>query len=362
MPAQNQALTVKVDIRTLDAVMNTLSELYSVRLGLLGVAKRVPSTTETRRIRDDLLKLGLLLNKRVVELEQSIIDARLEPISILFDRYRGEVRRLAKRSGKEVRLEFQGEATRVDRAMLSRLYDPLLHLIRNAIDHGIETGPVRAAAGKPEAGTLTLSARQEASHICIDIVDDGAGIDAGKVRTAARKMGLDAGGEQGPLMAIFKAGVSTKGNVTDISGRGVGLDAVKSQIEAMRGMIDVDTSAGRGSRFSIWVPLTLAVSRGILLDEGDVPVAMPLGSVREVVTLSRNAAGRAQAEGLLSHDGSQVQVIGLSRMLQTEETPDVHSAVFLGIGGQTMAVIAQRVCGETDIVSRPLPEATQAPG
>jgi chemotaxis signal transduction protein len=295
-------------------------------------------------------------------MEESIIDARLEPISILFDRYRGEVRRLARRAGKAVRLKFEGEATRVDRAMLSRLYDPLLHIIRNAVDHGIETGPVRAAAGKPEEGSLTLRARQEASHICIDIEDDGSGIDSDRVRKAAHEKGFEAEGDQGPLAVIFEAGISTKKDVSDISGRGVGLDAVKTQVEAMRGMINVDTSVGGGTTFSIWVPLTLAVSRGILLNEGDVPVVMPLGSVLEVAALTRKAARDAQENGILSHNGAQIKVIDLSRMLQTEQCPDVRSAVILGIGHQKRAVISQRVCGETEIVSRPLPGATQAPG
>jgi len=360
--AVGSALTVKVDIRTLDSVMNTLSELYSVRLGLLGVAKRVPSTTETRRIRDDLLKLSLLLNKRVVQLEESIIDARLEPVSILFDRYRGEVRRLARSAGKNVELKFEGEATRVDRAMLSMLYDPLLHIIRNAVDHGIEAAPVRVAAGKPEEGSLILRARQEASHICIDIEDDGSGIDMDRVRMAAQEKGFEAGGEQGALAAIFEAGISTKDDVTEISGRGVGLDAVKTQVEAMRGMIDVNTSVGGGTKFSIWVPLTLAVSRGILLNEGDVPVVMPLGSVLEVVALTPKVAWTTQENGILSHNGEQIKVVDLSMMLQTEHCPDVRSAVILGIGNQKRAVISQRVCGETEIVSRPLPGAAQAPG
>ena len=360
--AASPALTVKVDIRTLDSVMNTLSELYSVRLGLLGLAKRVPSTTETRRVRDDLLKLSLLLNKRVVELEESIIDARLEPISILFDRYRGEVGRLARRSGKKVRLNFEGEATRVDRAMLSRLYDPLLHIIRNAVDHGIETGPVREAAGKPEEGKLTLRARQEASHIRIDIEDDGSGIDSDRVRKVAREKGFGAGGDQGPLAAIFEAGISTKEDVTDISGRGVGLDAVKTRVETMRGMINVETSAGIGTRFSIWVPLTLAVSRGILLNEGDVPVVVPLASVMEVTALTRKAARDAQENGIMTHNGEQIQVVDLSRMLKTAQCPDVRSAVILGIGREKRALISERVCGETEIVGRPLPEAAQAPG
>jgi two-component system chemotaxis sensor kinase CheA len=265
-PVQRTSLAVKVEIGVLDTMLNTVSELYSVRLGLLGVAKRLPHTDATRRLRDDLLKLGLILNNRVGALEESIVEVRLVPVSILFERYRGEVRRLARQSGKKVDLEFEGEATRIDRAMLDNLHDPLLHIIRNAVDHGIEPPAERQSRGKPEKGRIVLRARQEASHICIEVEDDGRGVDAAKVRQKSVEKGIPQAAIAPPLSLIFEPGMSTRGGVTDLSGRGVGLDAAKTKIDAMKGMITADSVMGRGARFSVYVPLTLAISRGVLVE------------------------------------------------------------------------------------------------
>ena len=359
---QRASLAVKVEIGVLDTMLNTVSELYSVRLGLLGVAKRLPHTDATRRLRDDLLKLGLILNNRVGALEESIIEVRLVPVSILFERYRGEVRRLARKSGKKVELEFEGEATRIDRAMLDNLHNPLLHIIRNAVDHGIEPTTERHSQGKPEKGRIVLRARQEASHICIEVEDDGRGVDAAKVRQKSLEKGIPQAAVAPALSLIFEPGMSTCGDVTDLSGRGVGLDAAKTKIDAMNGMITVDSVVGRGARFSVYVPLTLAISRGVLVEEGDVPAIVPLGSVVEILALRADMLREIKQSGTLSHRGSRVKALALSEMLNVYDRREARSAVVLGVGETRRVLVAQKVAGETDIVSRPLPRAMVAPG
>ncbi|MFH1312205.1 MAG: chemotaxis protein CheW [Candidatus Eisenbacteria bacterium] len=360
VPVKSQ-LAVKVDIAILDSMMNTVSEIYTVRAGLMGVANRLPRSDRTRRLRDDLLKLGILLDKRIADLEGSITSVRLTPISMLFERYRGEVRRLARHRGKTLKLAFEGESTQVDRALLQRLHDPVLHIIRNAVDHGIESSDERTQSGKPAEGTILVKARQDGSHIRIDIEDDGRGIDEEKVRASAKARGIRLEDGESPLVLLFKAGLSTKEEADEISGRGVGLDAAKTQIEAMRGMITVDTHPGEGSKFSIWVPLALAVSRGILVEEGDVPAVVPLGSVVEVLRLTRARREEVEEKGTITYKGVDIRVAVLSEMFGIDEPRDAGFIVIVGVGESRRAVAVERVRGETDIVTRPLPAAMIAP-
>ena len=358
---ESSRLAVKVDIEILDSMMNTVSELYSVRVGLVGVANRLPRTDRTRRLRDDLLKLGLTLDKRISDLEGTITSVRLTPISMLFERYRGEVRRLARHRGKKLKLSFEGESTQVDRALLRRLHDPLLHLIRNAVDHGIEPAEERTKSGKDAEGTILVRARQEANHIRVDIEDDGRGIDEEKIMAAASAKGITIEDGEAPAALLFKAGLSTKENVDEISGRGVGLDAAKTQIEAMRGMITVDSTSERGTRFSIWVPLTLAVSRGILVRESKVPAVIPLGSVVEVLRLTHARREEMDQKGTLKYKGVETSVAVLSHMLGIEKPVGAGFIVIVGVGENRRAIQVEGVGGETDIVSRPLPAVIAPP-
>ncbi len=354
-------LSVKVEIGVLDSIMNTISELYSVRVGLAGIAERLPGTDETRRLRDDLLKLNLVIKKRVSDLEQTITSARLVPMSMLFDRYRGEVRRLARSLGKSISLAFDGEATLVDRALLERLYDPLLHIIRNAVGHGIETPEERTAAGKEPEGTVLVKARQESNHIRVDVEDDGRGIDMDRVKAVAEARGTTLDSEESATALLFRSGFSTTEGVDEVSGRGVGLDAVKTQVEAMRGTTAVDSHPGTGTVISIWVPLTVAVSRGILVEEGKIPVILPLGSVVEIVPLQCGLHDGLLERGVIEYRGRNVRAISLSRALGVKSHLNPRYAVVTGIGDKRTAIVVSGVSGETEVVSRPVPCAVDAP-
>jgi two-component system chemotaxis sensor kinase CheA len=355
-------LSVKVEIGILDSMMNAVSELYSARLGLLGVARRLPHTDETRRLRDDLLKIGLVLNNRVRALEEVIAGVRLVPVSLLFDRYRGEIRRLARKSGKRVRLEVEGEGTRIDRAMLDNLHDPVLHIIRNAVDHGIELPEERRARGKPETGRITLRARQEANHICVEVADDGRGVNLAKVREKALEKGFAPVSGANTLNLIFEPGLSTRNDVSDISGRGVGLDAARTTIESLKGMITVESSVMNGTCFSVYVPLTLAVSRGVLVHEHGLPCVIPLRSVLEVLGLSSGSALDLRQTGTLMHRGRRIRALLLSELLGFLDGRDAGTAVILGVGDKRRALMAQHVRGEIEVVSRPLPGMIVTPG
>jgi two-component system chemotaxis sensor kinase CheA len=280
---------------------------------------------------------------------------------MLFERYRGEVRRLARHRGKSLKLAFEGESTQVDRALLQRLHDPVLHIIRNAVDHGIEAPDERTRSGKDAQGTILVKARQDGSHIRIDIQDDGRGIDEEKVKAAALRRGVHIEAGESTLTCLFKAGMSTREQADEISGRGVGLDAAKTQIEAMRGMITVDTEPGAGTTFSIWVPLALAVSRGILVEEADVPAVVPLGSVVEVLRITRPRREDILERGTMKYRGVDIRVAVLSEMVGIDKPKAAGFAVIVGVGENRCAIAVEKVRGETDIVSRPLPYAMIAP-
>ncbi|HVP58816.1 MAG TPA: chemotaxis protein CheW [bacterium] len=355
-------LSVKVDIAILDAIMNTVSELFSSQLALSGIARALPRNSATRRLGDDLLKTSYLVHKRMLDLEVSVIEARLVPMTMLFDRFSGEVRRLARRAGKAIDLVFLGEDTRIDRALLDSLYDPLLHIIRNAVDHGIEPSDERAASGKPVQGKIVLRAAQESSHVRIDVEDDGRGVDVGRVREVAEARGIAVDGLESAVDMIFEPGFSTKDRPNDISGRGVGLDAVKTQIEGLGGIVNLATAPGRGTSVSIWVPLTLAISRGIVVEEGAVPVAIPLGCIVEVLRADEALRSEASSVGFVDYRGDTLPVVALADMLGIAKPSAPRFVVVLGLGAKRRAILVERVLGETEIVSRPLPDVLAAPG
>lgn len=355
------ALSVKVPIEVLDSVMNTLAELFSARLALASATKRLPRESATRKLADDLLKGTLLLNKGLLELQAAVVGARLVPVSLLLSRYTGEVRRLARLTGKDVDLTCEGEATLIDRALLDKLYDPLLHIIRNAVDHGIEPGEERQSAGKPSGGRITLRATQEANHVRIDVIDDGRGIDMEAVRRVAARQGLGGNDLESLQDFIFRPGFTTRDKEGEISGRGVGLDAVRTQIEEIRGVVSASSEPGKGAVFSVWVPLTVAISKGMLVEEGQTPVAVPMRCVVEILAFTDEIAGDVARTGKIVYRGTAIPAIGLAQSLGGNDVSVPKSVVIMGIGAKRRALLVESVRGEVEIVTRPLPDAIAVP-
>ena len=225
------------------------------------------------------------------------MDVRMLPIRHVFERFPRLVRDLARQQGKQIELVLQGEETRVDKAVIDELGEPLVHLIRNAVDHGIELPAERRRRGKSETGTLLLSAAQESNQVVITLVDDGRGIDAASVRRTAIERGLIAADEtlsdREAIQLIFTEGFSTARTVTDVSGRGVGLDVVVKSMERLNALIEAETIPGAGTKFTLQLPLTLAIITVLMVDVGDEVYALPSGAVVESLRYARNATSCA---------------------------------------------------------------------
>ncbi len=352
-------LRVKVNISTLDRMMNSISELRSVQLSMMGMVNRIPANNQTRRLRDDLLKLSIEVSKRITSLETTLANIRLVPVSTILERFRREIRRLSRKLSKRVELVVEGEATLVDKALLERIYDPILHIIRNAVSHGIENPEERLSCGKPQEGKILIRASQVANQLQIEIVDDGRGIDTDRILEIARAKGIDTR-DANPLDLLFLPGFSTKSDVDDVSGRGVGLDAVKCEIEKLRGSVSLSSIPRRGTSVSILVPLTLTLSRGVLVGQKTIPCVLPLSEIGEVMRMSPAKKISSGEKIFLKHRGMEVEVFNLSRLFGIADSQEKY-AVLTQTEKVSWALAISDIGGEVDIVSRSLPHTLSLP-
>jgi len=346
--------TVRVDVRRLDAMVNLVGELVLARNRL---------KTIRPRLRDDELDRAVTtLDAATSRLQSAVMTARMQPVGRVFSRFPKLARDVARQLSKNVELEVLGAETELDRNLVEALSDPLVHLVRNAIDHGIESPGVRSAAGKPEQGQVRLSAQQEGDHVAIEVRDDGAGIDPDKIRDSALRKGLidpeaaaRLSGDE-CLQLIFLAGFSTRAEVSDLSGRGVGMDVVQSKIRELSGEVQIFSEPGRGSRFLIRVPLTLAILPTLLVEiDGDV-YALPLVRVVEVLAHGPGVAMQVDGQTVLDLREQPVPLLSLRGWLGLAETPLSQStAVVLQSGEQRFCLTVDSVRGREEVVIKALP-------
>lgn len=279
---------VRVSAERLDKLLNLVGELVVQNSSFVSLSEQFESdygrTSTVSTLREKIEGLGRITR----DLQDGIMKARMHPIESVLARFRRVVRDLARSSGKEVELELYGGETEIDKKVIDRIGDPLVHLVRNAVDHGIETKEERSAAGKPAAGLLRLGAYQNGDHICIEVVDDGKGLDRAAILRTAREKGLVEGDEDGLTeeqvnSLIFFPGFSTAERITDISGRGVGMDVVKESIEELGGTLQLHSAPGRGTQILITLPLTTAIIRALLVEVAGIIIAVPLAAVNEVL-------------------------------------------------------------------------------
>ena len=303
------------------------------------------------------------------ELQEGIMKIRMVPISQVFDRFPRVVRDLQKDLGKKVNLLLEGEDTELDKTVVDDLMDPIMHCVRNSVDHGIESPEERKKAGKNETGTVLLKAANEGNSIVIDVVDDGGGINVEKVKAKAINKGLihpsKVLSDQEAAQLIFLPGFSTAEKITNVSGRGVGLDVVKTMIEKLNGTIQVTSEHGKGSKFSIRLPLTLAIIQGLLVRVGREVYSIPIASVIESVRVKKSEINTIDNHEVLNVRNEVISVLRLSRLfnIRTNENGDYCFVVIVGSQDKKIGVMVDNLIGEEDVVIKPLRDQfTQSPG
>ncbi|HFJ9667100.1 TPA: chemotaxis protein CheA [Stenotrophomonas maltophilia] len=348
--------TVRVDTKRLDAIVNLIGEL---------VLSRNRLKTLRARLRDEELDRAVsTLDIATARLQSAVMRTRMQPEGKVFSRFPKVARDVARSLKKEVDLELIGAETELDRNLVEALADPLVHLVRNAIDHGVEMPDLREAQGKPRMGHVRLSAQQEGDYVSIEVQDDGAGIDPEKLRAKAREKGLidpEAAARLSSeecLHLVFLPGFSTKQQVTDISGRGVGMDVVQSRIRELSGQIQIQSELGRGSRFLIRVPLTLAILPTLLVQAGEDVYALPLARVMEVLHAPRTSLGWFDGRAVLDRRSHTLPLVDLRQWLDVTPTAStLLTIVVLQAGEARFGLVVDQVRGREEVVIKPLPKA-----
>ncbi|WP_369968867.1 chemotaxis protein CheA [Stenotrophomonas rhizophila] len=360
-PAANKPVaeaehTVRVDTKRLDAIVNLIGELVLSRNRL--------KTLRARLHDEELDRAVSTLDIATARLQSAVMRTRMQPVGKVFSRFPKVARDVARNLKKEVELELIGAETELDRNLVEALADPLVHLVRNAIDHGVETPDLREAQGKPRSGHVRLSAQQEGDYVSIEVQDDGAGIDPERLRQKAREKGLidpEAAARltsEECLHLVFLPGFSTKQEVTDISGRGVGMDVVQSRIRELSGQIQIQSELGRGSRFMIRVPLTLAILPTLLVQAGDDVYALPLARVMEVLHAPNTSLGWFDGRAVLDRKSHTLPLVDLRHWLAVAPAASsLLTIVVLQAGEARFGLVVDQVRGREEVVIKPLPKA-----
>lgn len=341
------AESVRVPADRLDELMDRVGELVIAQSRLSQIAAG-GTDVALRAVSEEIERLS-------GELRDTMMVLRMVPVSTLFGRFRRLVHDLARETGKAIELSTDGESTEIDKTVIERLADPLVHLIRNAADHGLETAEDRAAAGKPATGRIRLSAHQSGGEVVITIRDDGRGIDRDRVRAKAESQGLIEPGaaisDHDLLQMIFHPGFSTAAAVTNLSGRGVGMDVVKRTIEGLRGSIDIASRPGEGSEVSLRIPLTLAIIDGLLVRVGHGRYVIPLDAVEECLELSLDEDLRSRGRSFISLRNSLVPFLRLREMFDTGTPPELHQkVVVVSTGAERIGLVVDQIIGDHQTV------------
>lgn len=355
--ATTRSSMVRVDFARLDHLLNLVGELIVHRTKLHELARRIADAAPEAG--PELLEAVHRVAGVSTQLQETIMDVRMLPIRHVFERFPRLVRDLARQQGKQVELVLQGEDTRVDKAVIDELGEPLVHLVRNAVDHGIEPPAARSARGKPPTGTIVLAAAQESNQVVITLVDDGSGIDAAAVRRKAVERGIVRPDEElsdrDAIQLIFTEGFSTARSVTDVSGRGVGLDVVVRSMERLNGLVEAETIPGAGTKFTLQLPLTLAIITVLMVEVGGAVYALPSGAVVESLRFPRSEVVRISGRDTLRVRDRIVPVLHLAELFGVEAARgDEAYAVIVGRGEKRLALTVDRLRGQQDVVIKAL--------
>ncbi|HBZ69442.1 MAG TPA: chemotaxis protein CheA [Deltaproteobacteria bacterium] len=352
--------TVRVDIKKLDELMNLVGELVIQRSAIAGIAARLCADPATARVGTELSKLHKGLDRKLQELQSGVLEVRMVPLRQVFEKLSRVARRLRRDLAKEVRLEIKGADTELDKLLVEELVDPLVHLVRNAFDHAIESPAERERTGKPPTGTIRIEASQRGNHVVIEVADDGRGIDPAVVRARAEASGLVSPGEvlsqRETLELIFSPGLSTREEVTETSGRGVGMDVVRANLTALGGLVDVDSTIGRGTRITLTLPITLAIIQALIVGVAGQRFAIPLTSVLETLLVEPGSIQRSEGREMLNLRGHPLTLRRLAREFGLPEASSDAKlyVVVLGFGDSRLGLLVDRLDGQQDTVIKPI--------
>jgi len=349
--------TVRVDTSRLDDIMNLVGELVLARNRLTTLR----ATIDDERVHKAISNLDVV----TADLQTAVMKTRMQPVKKVFGRFPRVVRDLARTLKKEISLELVGEETDLDKNLVEALADPLVHLVRNSVDHGVEIPSVREKAGKPREGKVILAAKQEGDHILLSITDDGAGMDPEVLRSKVIEKGLmDAESasrldDKGCFDLIFMPGLSTKEAISDVSGRGVGMDVVKTKIAQLNGTIDIDSTLGRGTVLTIKVPLTLAILPTLMVQLGSRKFALPLSTVNEIFELSSKKTSIIDGKKVVLNRGKAPPIFYLRKWLLNNDESHLEyegdpQVIMVQVGSSSVGFIVDQVIGQEEVVIKPL--------
>ena len=353
--------SVRVDIDKLDTLMNLVSELIIAKNGLVSINNSSGENTVSGR--QNFNEQIEYLERVTTSLHESVMNVRMVPIETVVNRFPRMIRDLSKKLDKKMELYMTGEETELDRTVIDEIGDPLMHLLRNSADHGLEHADVRAQRGKPEVGTIFLNAYQDGNNVVIEVGDDGNGIDVENVRKKAIEKGTITP-EQAEVMTdkdiidlLFRPSFSTSEKITDVSGRGVGLDVVKSKIEALGGDVEVKTKLGEGSTFIVRLPLTLAIIQALMVKLGDEQYAISLGSIETLEDITKSDIKYVNSKEVIHLRDKVIPIIRLGKLLDVEssnEDSENMTVVIVRKGDKRAGIVVDSLIGQMEIVIKSL--------
>lgn len=356
--------TIRVDVERLDELLNIVSELVLGRNQLSQINSVFALEYEGSRHAKDLFEAARLIDLMTNELQLVVMKVRMVKIGKVLNRFPRLIRDLSKETGKEIELVMSGEDTELDKTLIEEINDPLVHLIRNSVDHGIETPEERVKLNKPRAGKILLDAEQEGNNISITITDDGKGIDPNIIKNLAIKRGLITEDkakeltEKEAFNLIFLPGFSTAANVTNVSGRGVGMDVVKTNVAKLRGTIDIESELGKGTKIMISLPLTLAIIHGMIVRVGKEKVVIPLNSILEVVRVNQNEIYKVNQKDVIKLRDRTLPLVSIDDLLQIHRNGEAkthyQNVVVVKIADKSFGIKVDELIGQKEVVIKSL--------
>jgi len=361
-PAQVEQ-TIRVDVKRLDHLMNLIGELVLAKNRLIKINDDVEERYEGEEFLEELNQVVSIVSLVTTDLQIAVMKTRMLPIGKVFNKFPRMIRDLSRELNKKIELVISGEETELDKSIVEEIGDPLVHIIRNSCDHGIEPPEERIAKGKPEVGTISLKAYNEGNQIVIQIDDDGKGLDPEMLKQKSLEKGIitekeaETMSDKEAFALIFKPGFSTAAQVTNVSGRGVGMDVVKTNIEKLNGIIDIDSEVGKGTSIKLKIPLTLAIIQALLVGVQEEHYAIPLASVLETVRISKDEIYTVEGKNVMRLRDDVLSLVHIGDIFEVERILDANEhayVVVLGLGTSKLGLIVDTLVGQEEIVIKSL--------